>query len=79
MLVTASNGVEIVSNQAATDKESFCPRLFLAPLLFDLDRAFVGLPVTGDAIQDLVGAFTAGAESIGGGHGLVLKCQGLHF
>jgi hypothetical protein len=38
------------------------------------------LPIAGDAVEDLMGAFAAGTESIGAGHCLLLRYQGwLHL
>jgi hypothetical protein len=77
--VAAADGVEVVGNQAAAYLECFSPRGFLASLLLDLDRALVGLPIAGDSVEDLMGAFAAGAESVGAGHFLVLNGQGYTF
>ena len=78
-LVTAANGVEIVGNQGTAYKKCLGSSGFLAALLLDLDRALMGLPVTGDTVEDLMGAFAAGAESVGAGHCLALDYQGLHL
>ena len=77
--VTAANGVEIVCDQAAANQECLGSRRLLTTLLLDLDRALMGLPVTGDTVEDLMGAFAAGAESVGAGHCLALDYQGLHL
>jgi hypothetical protein len=74
--VAATDSVEIVSYQAAADEKGLGAHRFLEALLLNLDRAFMGLPITGDSVEDLMGAFAAGAESIRAGHFLVLNGHG---
>ena len=47
--------------------------MFLPILFVTLNWAFVGLPVAGNPVEDLVGAIAAGAESVGAGHGRNLR------
>lgn len=61
--VAAANSVKIVGDQLAADYKGFRPRLLAMALLLDLKWAFMGLPVTGDTIQDLMRAFAASANS----------------
>jgi hypothetical protein len=60
-LVAAANRVKIISDQQIGQKEGLRVGGFLILSLLNLDRAFMGLPVAGDSIDDLVGALSAGA------------------
>jgi hypothetical protein len=71
--VAAANRVEIVCDQCTADKKCLSSRGLLSALLLQLDGTFMGLPVAGNAIQNLVGAFAAGTESVWASHRLLLK------
>jgi hypothetical protein len=60
-LVAAANRVKIISDQQIGQKEGLRLGGFFTLSLLNLDRAFIGLPVAGDSIDDLMGALSAGA------------------
>jgi hypothetical protein len=60
-LVAAANRVKIISDQQIDQKEGLRIGGFTLLSLLNLNRAFKGLPVACDSIDDLMGALSAGA------------------
>jgi hypothetical protein len=60
-LVAAANCVKIICDQEIRQKKGFSlGNLGFLPF-FNLDWTLMGLPITGDTVDDLMGAFSAGA------------------
>jgi len=70
--VDATDSVEIIRDQGTANEESLGACVLLSVLFLSLNRAFVGLPIAGDPVQNLMGAFTAGTEFVRTGHRRVL-------
>ncbi|MEW8027885.1 MAG: hypothetical protein AB2792_13480 [Candidatus Thiodiazotropha sp.] len=63
-LVAAADRVKIIRDQQIGQKEGLGLGGFSILSLLNLDRAFMGLPIAGDPIDDLMGAFSAGASFV---------------
>jgi hypothetical protein len=60
-LVAAADRVKIIRDEEIGQEEGLGLGCLLVLSLFNLNRALTGLPVTGNSIDDLMGALSAGA------------------